>query len=174
MSTPSRRARRKPTKNAAASCASRTRSAASRPAWPRSAAARVKPLPTDDCTAIATLRYFLDTEFNGVGGTLLSLALVPDDGDDLYLTLQSEEPLVEWVERHVVPYLDTVPEQLSCPRLNRRGCGTARSNAIFAMTNEPLILADWPEDIAQFCDLLVTGPGGMVELAQPYVPLRRR
>ena len=27
-----------------------------------------------------------------------------------------------------------------------------------------MIIADWPEDIAQFCNLLVTGPGEMIEL----------
>jgi hypothetical protein len=26
------------------------------------------------------VRYFLDTEYNGFGGSLLSLALVPEDG----------------------------------------------------------------------------------------------
>ena len=35
----------------------------------------------------AAMRYFLDTEYNGWGGALLSLALVPDDGEELYLTL---------------------------------------------------------------------------------------
>ena len=41
------------------------------------------------------MRYFLDTEYNGIGGALLSLALVPDDGDELYLTFQAAEPLLE-------------------------------------------------------------------------------
>ena len=30
------------------------------------------------------MRYFLDTEFNGFGGCLISLALVPEDGDQDY------------------------------------------------------------------------------------------
>ena len=59
------------------------------------------------------MRYFLDTEYNGIGGELISLALVPDDGDEFYLTLKTTDPLLEWVERHVLPYLDSVPEQLS-------------------------------------------------------------
>ena len=48
-----------------------------------------EPLPTDPCATAdgSSLRYFLDTEYNGWGGALLSLALVPDDGEDLYLTL---------------------------------------------------------------------------------------
>ena len=33
---------------------------------------------------------------------------------------------------------------------------------------EPEFLADWPEDIAQFCNLLMTGPGMMI----PIPPLR--
>lgn len=109
------------------------------------------------------MRYFLDTEYNGVGGALLSLALVPDDGDELYLTLQAEDPLAEWVERHVLPYLDAVPEQLSCPRLSRADAADALERYL-KNDGEPLIFADWPEDIAQFCNLMITGPGDMVEL----------
>ena len=38
------------------------------------------------------MRYYLDTEFNGFGGALLSLALVPDDGEEFYVTLECAEP----------------------------------------------------------------------------------
>ena len=49
-----------------------------------------------------TLRYFLDTEFNGFGGELLSLALVPDEGDrEFYVVLPLPDTLDPWVERHV-------------------------------------------------------------------------
>jgi hypothetical protein len=109
------------------------------------------------------VRYFLDTEYNGLGGALLSLALVPDDGDELYLTLQSSGPLVDWVERHVAPYLDSVPEQLSCPRLTRADAAKEVERYL-RHDKEPLIFSDWPEDVAQFCNLIVTGPGDMVEL----------
>jgi hypothetical protein len=109
------------------------------------------------------VRYFLDTEYNGIGGALLSLALVPDDGDELYLTLKTSEPLVDWVQRHVVPYLDSVPEQLSCPRLPREDAAHALEGYL-RHDEEPLIFADWPEDIAQFCNLMITGPGDMVEV----------
>jgi hypothetical protein len=109
------------------------------------------------------MRYFLDTEYNGIGGALLSLALVPDDGDELYLTLKTSEPLVDWVERHVAPYLDSVPEQLSCPRLSRDDAAHALERYL-RHDEEPLIFADWPEDIAQLCNLMITGPGDMVEV----------
>jgi hypothetical protein len=109
------------------------------------------------------MRYFLDTEYNGWGGALLSLALVPDDGEELYLTIDWDGPLEDWVERHVVPYLDTVPESLVSPRMSR--ADAARTIAHYlAGDQNPLIVADWPEDIAQFNQLLVTGPGTMAEV----------
>jgi hypothetical protein len=110
-----------------------------------------------------SLRYFLDTEYNGWGGALLSLALVPDEGEDLYLTLDWSGELEPWVERHVVPYLDTVPEALVSPRLSRTDAARMIAHYL-AADPEPLIIADWPEDIALFNALLVTGPGVMVEL----------
>ena len=109
------------------------------------------------------MRYFLDTEYNGIGGALLSLALVPEDGDELYLTFAVSDPLVEWVERHVVPYLDHVPDRLSCPRLTRKDAAHALERYLHG-DEDPLIVADWPEDVAQFCNLMITGPGDMVEL----------
>ena len=109
------------------------------------------------------MRYFLDTEYNGIGGELLSLALVPDDGDELYLTLRNSDPPLDWVERHVVPYLDSVPDQLSCPRLMRKDAAHALERYL-RHDEEPLIVADWPEDVAQFCNLMITGPGAMVDI----------
>ena len=110
------------------------------------------------------MRYFLDTEFNGFGGELLSLALVPERGvDEFYTTLTIERALVPWVERNVVPFLDHVPAGLQSPRLSRRDAAIGISHYL-AMDPEPLIVADWPEDIAQFCNLLMTGPGEMVPI----------
>ena len=109
------------------------------------------------------MRYFLDTEYNGTGGELLSLALVPDDGEELYLTFRTSDPIVPWVERHVVPYLDSVPEQLSCPRLSRADAAHALERYL-RHDGDAVIIADWPEDVAQFCGLMITGPGDMVDV----------
>jgi hypothetical protein len=109
------------------------------------------------------MRYFLDTEYNGWGGALLSLALVSEQGDELYLTLAWDGALEPWVERHVVPYLDTVPEPLRLPRMSRGDAAKAVEHFL-AGDPSPLIVADWPEDIAQLSALLVTGPGVMVEV----------
>jgi hypothetical protein len=117
------------------------------------------------------VRYFLDTEYNGWGGGLLSLALVPEDGEELYLTLVWDGALDKWVERNVVPYLDTVPDSLVSPRISRADAARAVAHYL-AGDSDPLILADWPEDIAQFSALLVTGPGKMAEVPQLRFELR--
>jgi hypothetical protein len=110
------------------------------------------------------MRYFLDTEFNGWGGALLSLALVPDDGEELYLTLAWDGTALEqWVERNVVPYLDMVPDALRSPRLSRADAARALAHYLSG-DDDALIVADWPEDIALFNALLLTGPGKMVEV----------
>lgn len=115
------------------------------------------------------MRYFLDTEFNGFGGALLSLALVPEDGQEFYVTLECEDPVFPWVERNVVPYLDNVPVGLVSPRMTRREAAEALA-AYLASDPEPELVADWPEDLTQFCSLLMIGPGLMV----PVPPLTFR
>jgi len=120
------------------------------------------------------MRYFLDTEYNGWGGALLSLALVAEHGEELYVTLDwGDVPLEKWVERNVLPYFDTVPESLRSPRMSRADAAGTVAHFL-AGDPEPLIIADWPEDIAQFANLVVTGPGMMAEvpgLTFRYMPL---
>ena len=115
------------------------------------------------------MRYFLDTEFNGFGGALLSLALVPEDGEEFYVTLECEDRIFPWVERNVLPYLDKVPVGLVSPRMTRRQAADALA-AYLGTDPEPELVADWPEDVTQFCSLLMIGPGEMV----PMPPLTFR
>ena len=115
------------------------------------------------------MRYFLDTEFNGFGGALLSLALVPEDGQEFYVTLACDDRVFPWVERNVVPYLDNVPVGLVSPRMSRREAAEALA-AYLSSDPEPELVADWPEDVTQFCSLLMIGPGQMV----PVPPLTFR
>jgi hypothetical protein len=119
------------------------------------------------------VRYFLDTEFNGFGGALLSVALVPEYGEEFYATLALEGDALPWVERNVVPFLDHVPQALQSPRLSRRDAAIELSHYL-SVDPAPVIVADWPEDISQFCNLLMTGPGEMVPvpaLAFELIPL---
>lgn len=109
------------------------------------------------------MRYFLDTEYDGFGGRLISLALVPEDGgEELYLVVEGEvsDP---WVQRHVIPFLDMVPEPLKSAKLTRRDAADTVARWL-AHDERVEIVADWPEDLAQFAMLLVTGPGQMVAI----------
>ncbi|HWT11403.1 MAG TPA: hypothetical protein VN231_01470 [Allosphingosinicella sp.] len=106
------------------------------------------------------MRYFLDTEFNGFGGELISLALAPEHGDqEYYATLPLPATLHPWVERNVVPYLGSVPGG-TVPQPSRRAAAE-RLAEFLAPDPDPVIVADWPDDIGYFCALLTTGPGEM-------------
>jgi hypothetical protein len=119
------------------------------------------------------MRYFLDTEFNGFGGELISLALVPEHGDqEYYALLPVPDPVHPWVERHVVPYLRSVPPGLDGGTISRLQAA-AEIAAYLAPDDDPLILADWPDDIAYFCALLVTGEGEMAPVGTLHFELIR-
>jgi hypothetical protein len=63
----------------------------------------------------------------------------------------------------VVPYLGMVPEQLAWGPLTRADAADALERYL-RHDEEAVIVADWPEDVAQFCNLMITGPGDMIEL----------
>jgi hypothetical protein len=98
------------------------------------------------------MRHFFDAEFNGFGGPLISLALVPEDprSASFYQALTCAEP-TSWVAEHVLPVLRTQP--VTRPEMVRRLCAYLTRDA------EPVLVADWPYDIAQLALLMVTGPG---------------
>lgn len=98
------------------------------------------------------MRYFLDVEFNGFGGQLISLALVPEDQEAsaFYEVLACAEPNA-WVIEHVVPVLRK--KSISRPEIITKLAEYLRGDP------DPVVVADWPEDISHFVLLLVTGPG---------------
>jgi hypothetical protein len=100
------------------------------------------------------MRYFLDAEYNGFGGELISLALVPEDKAlaPFYAALDCDEPTA-WVAEHVMPVLAVPPVHHDV---------LADGFAEYLIDDEdPHLVADWPEDIVHAARLLVTGPGRM-------------
>lgn len=97
---------------------------------------------------------FLDTEFNGFGGDLISLALVPLDEDiaPFYESLGCGEP-VAWVYENVMPYVNKDPIS-RMEFVSKLGAYLNQFNA-----NQITIVADWPDDISYFCQSLIIGPG---------------
>lgn len=96
------------------------------------------------------MKIFLDTEFNGFHGELISIGLIDYSGRSFYRVLECAEP-VEWVDEHVMTVLGAAPitrQQLQIDLENWLS-GYAKAH----------VIADWPEDIEHFCRLLITGPG---------------
>jgi hypothetical protein len=118
------------------------------------------------------MRYFLDTEYNGFGGSLISIALVPEIGDhEFYAVLPLPETLHPWVVRHVVPYLRMVPDGFHYD-MTRDEAGDELAHYLAGDAN-PIIVADWPEDIAHVCMLLMPRAGEIVNVPSlEFVMLR--
>lgn len=96
------------------------------------------------------MRVWIDTEFNGFGGDLISMALVAEDGSIFYESLGCDAP-VAWVAEHVLP---CVGKAAVSPLVFTR-----KLTDYLNQWGEIHIIADWPEDIAYFCRAMITGPG---------------
>lgn len=109
------------------------------------------------------MRLFLDCEYNGFGGELISLALVPEDGgEEFYVVLPPPTAPREWVVRNVMPYLGTVPSPLRFEA--DRVTAALELAAYLRAVPDPEIVADWPEDLALLCGLLMPDDGDVVDL----------
>lgn len=104
------------------------------------------------------MKLFLDTEFNGFGGKLMSMALVPEDDrvPNWYCELEIKDQLHPWVKENVVPHMILIPSTMAQFQ--------ASLSAYLLKFQEITIVADWPDDIRYFCESLITGPGERIML----------
>ncbi len=102
--------------------------------------------------------FFVDCEFDGHNGKLLSIALAYGCEKPLYIVTGSSAN-ESWVSHHVVPKLHkvtadfvTTPELVGPPLLEyiKR----------FSRDMKPVIVADSPVDIARLCQAITTGYSG--------------
>ena len=99
----------------------------------------------------------IDTEFNGFGGELISLALVSETGEEFYEVLSIKEKYDPWVEENVVPYLEK--DAISYDEFQKK-----LQKYLFGFGELSLtIVADWPDDIRYFCESLIVAPGEMIK-----------
>lgn len=112
------------------------------------------------------MNYFLDTEFDGPGGPLLSLGLVREDGEALYATLRTRTIHDPWVRENVVPVLMSIPNYGIKYKLLDVRVETLVAAIVQFLSedNNPNIVVDWPVDIMYFCDLLMPKPYLMVPI----------
>lgn len=97
------------------------------------------------------MRLFLDCEFNEFQGELISMALVAEDGREWYEVVPCDAP-GPWVAQHVMPILGK-------PALPDKAALTASLDMFLRQFDTVHVVADWPEDIAHFCQALIVGPG---------------
>jgi hypothetical protein len=99
------------------------------------------------------MNIFIDCEFNGFGGDLISMALVAEDGQEFYevLNLSRDRAYEGWVAINVVPHLNKDPVS--------KDVFQAKLWKFINQYKEVHLIADWPDDIKYFCMSLITGPG---------------
>lgn len=96
------------------------------------------------------MRLYLDTEFNGFGGRLISAALVSRIDSEWYEVLPCTRPN-DWVRMNVIPVLGQPPK--------RRNLVAKSLQSYLMQFSKIQVVADWPEDIMHFCSLLVVENG---------------
>jgi hypothetical protein len=110
---------------------------------------------------MTTTTLWLDTEFNGFGGEFISAALVSAQGASWYQTVGCKKPIA-WTAQHVMPQLSIRPVSL--------GVLQASLRAFLSQFERLTIVADWPADVAHFCDLLRIQPDcGQIMHTPPLV-----
>lgn len=116
------------------------------------------------------MNIYLDTEYNGFGGELISMALVAESGEEWYRVLPCPEP-VEWVKQHVMP----VVHKRVCsrdPQLARRRLSMSLGRWLRRFTCVH-ITADYPADLQLFCQALLLGRGCFLLVPPMTLELRR-
>lgn len=98
------------------------------------------------------MRYYIDTEFNGTGGQLLSMALVRENGASFYEVLHAHELIVPWVGEHVVPHFDQEP-------VDRMRAVKKLQKFLRKDSGPHIFIADWPEDLAHLNTMLLRDHG---------------
>jgi hypothetical protein len=104
------------------------------------------------------MRLFLDTEFNGFGGRLMSMALVPENESwpEFYEEIEIRDQIEPWVQTNVVPHMFKAPITYSQFQ-------SKLSEYLLSMKhNDITIVADWPDDIRYFMEATITGPGNRI------------
>lgn len=114
------------------------------------------------------MKMFIDCEFNGMGGQLLSLALVPENEqfETFYREQIIHEPIDAWVQQNVLPKMGMIS---TCHRQHLQ----AELMMYLNQYDRIHLVADWPDDIKYFCDLLITGPGTRIDTPPLTMEIRR-
>lgn len=104
-----------------------------------------------DVPLLSGERIYIDCEFNGGRGALISMALVSDFGE-FYEVVDCHEPIQPWVAENVMPILGK-------PAISMTEFYT-RLFRFLGMHKRPVIVADHPADLAYFANAVITDAVG--------------
>lgn len=110
------------------------------------------------------MKLFIDCEWNDYKGQLISMALVPLEGEPFYEVLHCAQPS-EWIAKNVMPVLNKKPI--------RALEFESKLESYLAQFPMLEVIADWPEDIQHFCDFLIVGPGRRIGPAKMIFEVSR-
>lgn len=123
------------------------------------------------------MRYYIDTEFNGYGGSLISIGIAAENGRTLYMVqsdaffsiMAQANAWDPWVKANVLPLIFKAAPGAHHPlRLPSAEWG-AKIAEFYGEDDKPHFFADWMSDIADLCGLLITGPGTGVPMPHQTV-----
>lgn len=112
------------------------------------------------------MEIFIDCEFNGFGGNLISMALVSYDGREFYEVMGCKNGVDPWVQEHVLPVLGK--QSVSHEKFQEN-----LEDYLYQFDNIAII-ADWPDDIRYFMQEIITGPGVMMPIPRFHCLMDRR
>lgn len=112
------------------------------------------------------MNIYIDCEFNGFGGKLISMALVADSGEEFYEVIEMRDQLDPWVANNVVPILNKSPISYS----------EFQDKILEFLNNfnDIKVIADWPDDLKYFMEALITGPGLMLPIRRVELLMNRK
>ncbi len=108
---------------------------------------------------------FIDTEFNGFNGELISMAIISMDGHEFYEALECKFPVSSWVIENVIPVLN----KQAINKIDMQ----KKLQSFLRQFNAIHVIADWPEDIKHFCDMILSGPGRRIDTPLLTLEIRR-
>lgn len=108
------------------------------------------------------MKYYIDCEFDGHRGPLLSMALVREDGDSIHIATK-QFAIDPWVIANVATIIEKHEAPKSAYVHEYEVGGVIR--AFIGNCENPTIIADSPVDIGRFCTALSTDPDGDWESA---------
>lgn len=103
------------------------------------------------------MKIWIDTEFTTFQGSLISMALIDENNEHFYEVIEFDaSECHEWVTQNVLPILNKEP-------ITKEMFEYKFWNYMKKYDSVHLI-ADWPDDIKYFCEVLHIRPGEMLNM----------